>query len=346
MPDRRSQQHPCLEPAGKPESLGPAGARVNAAPSSAQRSGPPLAGARALPYTHAGRARRVPASEAPASRRRPDAERCDVDDYPVPGYEDEPPPSERRERGSRLPGGISVQTAAAILLVAVLLALLYLFFGPVPEAEIDVAEAPTSEATTAPSDDAEAEGDAAGEDGATAAPSEPAQAAADAPQSGPTTEGAPSAPTEAQTSATAVAPTLAAAGAPTAQGEGESSFPIATTPPALSMDGFAQVSGTGSLGIRLRFGAGLDTATIRIVDEGEVFKVIGAPLDEAGETWWRLQDRLGNVGWASGEFLVPIAAPPGWNPPVASPTFEADLDALDGAGDAGDGAATEAGAAP
>lgn len=277
-----------------------------------------------------------------------------MDDYPVPGYEDEPPPSERRDSGSRLPGGISVQTAAAILLVAVLLALLYLFFGPVPDAEIDVAEAPTSEATTAPSDDAddaEAEEDADGEDGASAdaatpAPSEPARAAGDLPQGGPTTESDPSAPTEAQTAASVLAPTLAAAGAPTAQGEGESSFPIATTPPALSTDGFAQVSGTGSLGIRLRFGAGLDTATIRIVDEGEVFKVIGAPLDEAGETWWRLQDRLGNVGWASGEFLVPIAPPPGWNPPVASPTFEADLDVLDGAGDAGDGAATGAGAAP
>ena len=52
-----------------------------------------------------------------------------MDDYQVPGYEDEPPPSERREQGSRLPGGISVQTAAAILLVFVLIALLYLFFG-------------------------------------------------------------------------------------------------------------------------------------------------------------------------------------------------------------------------
>ena len=51
-----------------------------------------------------------------------------VSDYDYDGFEDEPPTPE--STGLTLPGGISVQAAAALLLVAVLIATLYLFFDP------------------------------------------------------------------------------------------------------------------------------------------------------------------------------------------------------------------------
>jgi hypothetical protein len=76
--------------------------------------------------------------------------------------------------------------------------------------------------------------------------------------------------------------------------------------------------------MRLRFGAGLDTASIRsVVEEGEVLRVVGGPESADGITWWRLQDMYGNIGWAAQEYLTPTAAPSTWSPPAASPTFEA-----------------------
>jgi hypothetical protein len=57
--------------------------------------------------------------------------------------------------------------------------------------------------------------------------------------------------------------------------------------------------------------------------DGESLKVLGGPETASGETWWRLQDQYGNVGWAAQTYLQPAAAPASWAPPAASPTFSA-----------------------
>lgn len=92
---------------------------------------------------------------------------------------------------------------------------------------------------------------------------------------------------------------------------------------ALKQGMFTTVVGTGGYGMRLRFGAGADYLTIRIVDDGETLSVLGGPEQSEGMRWWRVQDALGNVGWAAEEFLSASTMPAGWAPAAASPTFQA-----------------------
>lgn len=204
---------------------------------------------------------------------------------------------------SRLPGGVSMQTAAAVLLIAVVLATLYLFFGPLPDDGASAPPTPTALAAATPvaaTPAATATVAAGGLSAATASPATLAGAA-----------------TVAIGQPTAATPSLLGASA-------------AVTPlpgGALAAGAFVTVVGVGSDGLRYRMGAGQDYLTIRIVAEGETLKVLGGPEVEGATTFWRLQDTLGNVGWAAEPFLSPAAAPAAWNPPVASPTFEADAGA-------------------
>jgi hypothetical protein len=236
-----------------------------------------------------------------------------MSDYEFDAFDDEPPrrASEAPAKGPELPGGVSLQTAAAILLVAVLLATLYLFFGPLPgdgepAAERDAATAtprPIATAAMTPARSAtRVATTAAGAAGREAGPTLPAA-----------TTGAP---------APATTP-----GAP-----GATAGPAATLPAAagLRTGGFARVTGTGSFGLRMRFGPGLDYLTIRFADESETLEVTGGPENGDGLQWWRVRDNQGNVGWVAAEYLVPVASPGSWSPPVASPTFPAGAASLEG----------------
>ena len=222
-----------------------------------------------------------------------------MSDYDYDGFEDEPPTTEGT--GLTLPGGISVQAAAALLLVAVLIATLYLFFGPNPDSPADAPDGAVAGATATVMTSA-------------------TRASAPTVRSGTAAAGGPTAAATAVVAASAGASpaagtaTTAASMSPTVQ---------ATRPPSPIDGGFVEVVGTDGFGMRYRFGPGLDTLTIRIVEEGEVLKVSGQPDDVRGTTWWRLQDRLGNVGWAVEDYLSPAAPPTSWNPPIASPTFDA-----------------------
>jgi hypothetical protein len=132
-------------------------------------------------------------------------------------------------------------------------------------------------------------------------------------------------------------PTLAAAttapGAVTTPGApGATTVAAATLPAAagLRTGAFARVTGTGSFGLRMRFGPGLDYLTIRFADESETLEVTGGPENGDSLQWWRVRDNLGNVGWVAAEYLVPVASPGSWSPPVASPTFPAGAASLEG----------------
>jgi hypothetical protein len=210
-------------------------------------------------------------------------------------FDDEVPARQAGGR-PRLPGGVSLQTAAIILLGLVLVTILWLFFGPVGEESPPGLPTPTAVAAAV----------ATGSVG-------PPPAAGLAATAG--TTAAPPARAEAGTAVGAPAGTAV----PPASGTLVSAAGAA----GLSQGGFVSVGNTDGFGIRLRFGPGLDYATVRIVLDGETLRVAGGPESGDGEQWWRLQDNQGNIGWAAVQYLTPAAAPAGWNPPAASPTAPA-----------------------
>lgn len=222
-------------------------------------------------------------------------------DYGFEPYDAEPAPEPPAP--SRLPGGISPQTAAAVLLIAIVLATLYLFFGPLPD---EVAAPPTPTAMAA------------------AATARPTSAALPTGVAGGLTAATPSPATLAGVATvpfgqvTGTAPSQLGASAATPLPGG------VLAGGALTVGAFVTVQGVGADGLRYRMGAGADNLTIRIVAEGETFKVLGGPETADGTVYWRVQDALGNVGWAAEPYLQPAAPQSAWNPPLASPTFEAD----------------------
>lgn len=207
----------------------------------------------------------------------------------------DPETPERPSGGPRLPGGISMQTAAAALLIVAVVAVLWLLtVGP--------AEAPPDLATATVT-------------------GQPAAAV------GGTRVGAVPGPSTSTVSA-AASPASSATSPPGASGTVTATRPVAVAPggtpgAGLAEGAFAQVVGTGPDGIRYRLGPGLDYLTIRIVMDGEVLRVAGGPETGDDIRWWRLQDDQGNVGWAAEAYLAVTTAPAQWNPPAASPTFGA-----------------------
>ncbi len=245
-----------------------------------------------------------------------------MSEYDLPNFD--PEPEERQ--GLRLPFGLSAQALAAILLVIALLAILYLFFGPTPDAPADLPTAtprPTPSQVAGdvagPDEDAgagavDAGADAAGTPGSTelgaASTGEPEDTGGS--DEGAGNEGSdPAPPLATSTSAASSLPATSPSGMQSALGPGS----------------FASVTDTDGFGLRLRFGPGFDYATIRIVPDGNLLEVIGEPEEGEGYTWYRLRDELGNVGWGAVDFLSPTAAPAMWSPPQASPTFQAEPEA-------------------
>ena len=219
-------------------------------------------------------------------------------------------PDQEPRSGPRLPGGISIQTAAAGLLIIAVIAVLWLLTVPEAEAPPDLAtETPIGwSGDVAPG--AAVSGTLVTIGDGTPQPTAAEQAAADA--------GGPAEGAVAPTGGTLEpAPTMPPTGA--------------QAPPGTLMEGtFVRIHGTGVDGVRFRFGPGLNYATIRIAQDDEVLLVLGGPETGDGYAWWRLQDALGNVGWAAVTFLSPIAAPAEWSPPRASPTFGPGADADSG----------------
>ncbi|MFN8423440.1 MAG: hypothetical protein U0470_08700 [Anaerolineae bacterium] len=212
-----------------------------------------------------------------------------------------PPPTRTRAAGA---GRISLQSAAAVLLILVVVATLYLFFGPMPDD--GAAGAADADGLAA----AHARHHRHGRTGGHGRRDRRRRVDGRHPEpghAGRRRDGLLAQPTSATPSLLG-----ASVGTPLPGG-------------ALGVGAFVTVTGVGSDGLRYRMGAGADYLTIRIVAEGETLKVLGGPETEGGTVFWRVQDALGNVGWAAEPFLAPGAAPPAWNPPLASPTFEADI---------------------
>jgi hypothetical protein len=81
------------------------------------------------------------------------------------------------------------------------------------------------------------------------------------------------------------------------------------TPTGLYIGGEAVVAGTGS-SLRLRSDPGLQSTTLKTVDDGTRLKILEGPREADGLTWWRLEYAAdGAQGWAAEKFLTPATAP-------------------------------------
>jgi hypothetical protein len=82
-------------------------------------------------------------------------------------------------------------------------------------------------------------------------------------------------------------------------------------PTNIVLNGYVQISGTGSDGLRIRFSAGLNTETVFRGEESEVFVVKDGPQSADGYTWWYLVAPYDDTraGWAVSEFLAVVPPP-------------------------------------
>jgi hypothetical protein len=76
-------------------------------------------------------------------------------------------------------------------------------------------------------------------------------------------------------------------------------------------DGYVQITGTGTDGLRIRFAPGLNTETVFRGEESEVFLVKDGPQSADGYTWWYLVAPYDDTraGWAAADFLAVVPEP-------------------------------------
>lgn len=79
----------------------------------------------------------------------------------------------------------------------------------------------------------------------------------------------------------------------------------------INIDGYVQITGTGSDGLRIRSAPGLNTETVFRGEESEVFLVKDGPQSADGYTWWYVVAPYDDTraGWAAAEFLAVVPAP-------------------------------------
>ena len=79
--------------------------------------------------------------------------------------------------------------------------------------------------------------------------------------------------------------------------------PTPTEEAPMMVGEYVEVSGTGTLGLRLRSRAGLNAETTDVVAELTILKVLAGPQQVDDIEWWRLESKDGISGWAAGDFL-------------------------------------------
>ena len=79
----------------------------------------------------------------------------------------------------------------------------------------------------------------------------------------------------------------------------------------IHIDGYVQIIEVGTDGLRIRSAPGLNTETVFLGEESEVFLVKDGPQDADGYTWWYLVASYDDTraGWAASEFLAVVPPP-------------------------------------
>ena len=87
--------------------------------------------------------------------------------------------------------------------------------------------------------------------------------------------------------------------------------PTSTPETGIQLDGFVQISGTEGEGLRLREDPTLGARVAYVGLEGEIFSVVGGPVEGDGYLWWQLEAPLNQArkGWAVSNFLKPAQGP-------------------------------------
>lgn len=89
--------------------------------------------------------------------------------------------------------------------------------------------------------------------------------------------------------------------------------PTATLPPTptsptegIGIGSRVRVSGTAGAGLSLRSTPGVNNERVDIAAEGDIFTVVGGPVEADGLTWWQLQDAAApqRAGWAAARYLL------------------------------------------
>jgi hypothetical protein len=79
----------------------------------------------------------------------------------------------------------------------------------------------------------------------------------------------------------------------------------------INIDGYVQITGTGTDGLRIRSAPGLNTETVFRGEDSEVFLVKDGPQTADGYTWWYVVAPYDDTraGWAAADFLAVVPPP-------------------------------------
>jgi hypothetical protein len=79
----------------------------------------------------------------------------------------------------------------------------------------------------------------------------------------------------------------------------------------IAVGSYVEVTGTGTVGLRLRDNPGLNGETKFLGIDTEVFKIIDGPQQVDGYSWWHLASPSDETrhGWAVANYLTAIAYP-------------------------------------
>ena len=88
-------------------------------------------------------------------------------------------------------------------------------------------------------------------------------------------------------------------------------FAPSPTPAGIAIGSYAQITGTGGEGLRIRSQPGLTGESVFLGFDTEVFLVEDGPRELDGYTWWYLVAPYdeNRAGWAAADFLTNIPAP-------------------------------------
>ena len=88
-------------------------------------------------------------------------------------------------------------------------------------------------------------------------------------------------------------------------------FAPSPTPTGLAIGTYAQITGTGGDGLRIRSTPGLTGEPVFLGLDSEVFLVQDGPREADGYMWWYLVAPYdeARTGWAAADFLTYIPAP-------------------------------------
>ncbi|MDJ0754902.1 MAG: hypothetical protein QNJ45_15375 [Ardenticatenaceae bacterium] len=75
---------------------------------------------------------------------------------------------------------------------------------------------------------------------------------------------------------------------------------------------FAQVVGTGEIGLSVRSGASTVNDLLVIAPEESIILVLDGPIENGDFRWWQVELADGTVGFAVERFMIPAAEPENW----------------------------------